>query len=109
MLALGIPSMDELFARMPNQEDLSLWMAFYQIEPFGPTHDEERLGKVATFLKGGGHWGDIFPGFQDEHKPIRIAQSAAPVVTDMDQHIEQMKAYTAALNGANQKRASKLT
>jgi hypothetical protein len=49
MALLGIPTVEELLARIPGH-DLSEWEEFWTLEPFGPRHDDFRSAIIAKTL-----------------------------------------------------------
>ena len=105
MLALGIPSEEEFFARV-SQEDLLNWFAFYKLEPWGGPKEDARTGQLCTIAAsiGGGktRWSDFFPGYDNENCPSPESTEAPEMSEeDIEAQVEAMMSLKNALNRAN--------
>jgi hypothetical protein len=100
-LALGLP-VRELLARIGSDE-LTEWMAFYQLEPFGDFRADLRSAIVASTLanahrsKEGKPFTpeDFMPFVDKQHKELRSDQPKASELDASRLNIERFKAMFA--------------
>lgn len=104
MLALGIPSEEEFFARV-SQEDMLNWFAFYKLEPWGAKAEDARSGQLCSIAAsiGGGKakWHDFYPGYDYENCPPPES-TEAPTMSEeeIEAQVAAMMSLKTALNKA---------
>ncbi|MFZ2738093.1 MAG: DUF4035 domain-containing protein [Burkholderiaceae bacterium] len=90
-LALGLP-VRELLARIGSDE-LTEWMAFYQLEPFGDFRADVRAGIVASTFANANRARDTKPFTPEDFMPFvdkQPAKAPSPIKTPLN--VAQFKA-----------------
>ncbi len=91
-LALGMP-VRELLGRIGSDE-LTEWMAFYQLEPFGDMRADLRSGVIASTFANA-HRAQHTPPFTPEDFMPFVERSSSPVADETRLNVARFKAMFA--------------